>query len=213
MVLFSDPSMLIDEGVSWVTTDRTSIDDISIINSWPGHPITIWKTPTRIAYKKENPSLHSDKWGFEVDSRTVSCSWTKLLLDQHAEKNDYDDPSLSGLIGSGMMRLPSHRTAQGVCEDFLREIWKHVSGILKKEMSVETFAMTPIECWVTLPAIWSDEAKAATLKAASNAGFGSRIFDKIYTIAEPEAAAVATLKKYSGANTLNSIKVCVAEFN
>ena len=73
-------------------------------------------------------------------------------------------------------------------------------------MSKATFDMTPMECWITLPAIWSEEAKDATLTAAKNAGFGSRAGDEIYTIAEPEAAAVATLSKFTGA-VINAVKV------
>ncbi|OBT74407.1 hypothetical protein VF21_06831 [Pseudogymnoascus sp. 05NY08] len=63
-----------------------------------------------------------------------------------------------------------------------------------------------MECWITLPAIWSDEAKAATLTAAKNAGFGHNPHDEVFTIAEPEAAAIATLKKYAEPGALNSIK-------
>ncbi|KAF7866851.1 hypothetical protein EAF04_005692 [Stromatinia cepivora] len=62
-----------------------------------------------------------------------------------------------------------------------------------------------MECWVTLPAVWSEEAKDATLKAAKNAGLGKRPGDEIYTIAEPEAAAIATLKEYAKSDALNPI--------
>jgi len=74
-------------------------------------------------------------------------------------------------------------------------------------VSAATLNMTPMECWVTLPAIWSEEAKNATLQAAKRAGFGSRPGDEIFTIAEPEAAAIATLKKFSNPNTLNCLTV------
>lgn len=58
-----------------------------------------------------------------------------------------------------------------------------------------------------MPAIWSDQAKDATLQAAKNAGFGGRASDEIFTIAEPEAAAIATLKKYSEADAVNPVQV------
>jgi hypothetical protein len=64
-----------------------------------------------------------------------------------------------------------------------------------------------MECWITLPAIWSDEAKDATLAAAKKAGFGNRVGDEVFTIAEPEAAAIATLKGYAAPNAPNPIKV------
>ncbi len=76
-------------------------------------------------------------------------------------------------------------------------------------MTELTFENTPMDCWITLPAIWSDEAKDATLKAAKRAGFGNRPYDEVFTIAEPEAAAIATLKRYSGSGSdvLNPVKV------
>jgi len=107
------------------------------------------------------------------------------------------------------MRLPDFRDAKGICEDFLREVYLYVSFKLRQQMSDSTYEKTPMECWVTLPAIWSEEAKDATLKAARSAGFGSRPGDDIFTIAEPEAAAIATLKKYSRPNALNAIKACL----
>lgn len=106
-----------------------------------------------------------------------------------------------------MLQLPSFRDAAGVCEDFLREVYVHVSGKLCRQMTSLTFDSTPMECWITLPAIWSDEAKDATLNAAKRAGFGNRIKDEVFTIAEPEAAAIATLKGYSGPGAMNPIKV------
>ena len=106
-----------------------------------------------------------------------------------------------------MFQLPSFREAPGVCEDFLHEVYQFVSKVLRQQLSDSTFEKTPMECWITLPAIWSDEAKAATLTAARNAGFGSEAKDEIFTIAEPEAAAIATLKKYAEPDALNPIKV------
>lgn len=186
------------------------MEDINIITTWPGpgkNEAGTWKTPTRIAYRSENSQLNSNKWGFEVEPKLRSYSWTKLLLDQNAESGKFDDPALKDLAGRGLMRLPDHRNAQGVCQDFLSELYQYTATILKKQITPETFMVTPMECWITLPAIWSDQAKHATLSAVKAAGFGSRPMDVINTIAEPEAAAIATLKKYTGPKSLNSVKV------
>ncbi|KAH7411293.1 Hsp70 family protein-like protein [Cadophora sp. MPI-SDFR-AT-0126] len=193
-------------GISYVTTDKSCIEDINIISTWPGGAHSAWKTPTRIAYASENPQMKNNKWGFEVHPKFRSYSWTKLLLDQNATLGEHDDPALATMSGSGLMKVPRHRNAQGVCEDFLRELYKYMSLKLRQQMSEATFENTPMECWITLPAIWSDEAKDATLKAAKKAGFGSRQDDEVFTIAEPEAAAIATLKKYSETHALNAIK-------
>lgn len=130
------------------------MSDINIINTWPGDQYASWKTPTRIAYARENPKLQNDKWGFEVDPKLISYSWTKLRLDDNAVKGKYDDPSLSGTVGPSMLRLPKFRDAAGVCEDFLKGLYQHVSRKLRQEMTDLIFETTPMECWITLPAIW-----------------------------------------------------------
>jgi len=57
----------------------------------------------------------------------------------------------------------------------------------------ETFiSLTKVEFVLTVPAVWSDSAKDATLKAAEKAGMGKR--HELKLISEPEAAAVYTLK-------------------
>ncbi|KAF7896081.1 hypothetical protein EAF00_006096 [Botryotinia globosa] len=192
-------------GVSYVTTDKAGLEDITIVSPWPGDPHVSWKTPTRIAYSQENSKIKNNKWGFQVTSKMKSYSWTKLLLDNNAAAMEHDDPSLTSLAGSGMLQLPPFRDAAGVCEDYLHEVYTHVSGILREQMTDLTFENTPMECWVALPAVWSEEAKDATLKAARNAGFWERSGDEIYTIAEPEAAAIATLKEYAKSDSFNSV--------
>lgn len=53
-------------------------------------------------------------------------------------------------------------------------------------------AQTKVEFVLTVPAVWSDSAKNATLQAAERAGMGNRHDLKL--ISEPEAAAIYTLK-------------------
>lgn len=190
-----------------MTTDKSDMNDITVITSWPGEPGSMWKTPTRIAYARQNPQIQKNKWGFEVYPKLVSYSWTKLLLDRNAAVGEHDDPALSKMVGSGMLQLPTFRQASGVCEDFLHEVYDHVSTKLRQQMTDLTFESTPMECWITLPAIWSDEAKDATLTAAKKAGFGNRTGDEVFTIAEPEAAAIATLREYAKVESFNGIKV------
>lgn len=53
-------------------------------------------------------------------------------------------------------------------------------------------SLTKVQFVLTVPAVWSDSAKDATLKAAEKAGMGKR--HELQLISEPEAAAVYTLK-------------------
>lgn len=197
-------------GVSYVTSNMSGgIDDVNNIRTWPGSGRDVaerWKVPSRIAYKSENTKCTSDHWGFEVTPTMKSYSWTKLLLDRETKPTDFDDPSIHSAIGEGIMLLPSHRSAEGVCEDFLRHLYKFSVEKFKREMSAETFDSTPMDCWITMPAIWSDKAQAATYTAAKNAGWGSRVNDTINMIPEPEAAAIATLIKCTEPRALDALK-------
>lgn len=133
----------------------------------------------------------------------VSCSWTKLLLDSSAKPTPFDDPNLSDAIEDGRLRLPTNRNAQGVAADFLREVYQHLEKKLIKQMGASTFKSTPMDCWLTVPAVWSDQAQNATKAAAMMAGFGSRRDDTISIITEPEAAAVAVLKSTARPDAIN----------
>ncbi|RDW94974.1 hypothetical protein BP5796_00737 [Coleophoma crateriformis] len=197
-----------DAGISYaVSNGNKNIDfrDINIITKWPGSNMDSWKTPSKIAYQIENPSLMCNKFGFEVQAKHVSCSWTKLLLDKSTAAGRFDDRTICAMPDYGMMRIPPEKTAEDVCEDFLDGLYRYAMVKLRASIGKEAFNKTPMECWITLPAIWSEEAKVKTLKAAKAAGFGSRPFDQIFTIAEPEAAAIATLKFYSDSNSINLV--------
>ena len=130
-------------GVSYVTTDKSSIEDINIVSSWPGDPSSSFKTPTRIAYARENAKISSNKWGFEVDPKLISYSWTKLLLDKNATLGEHDDPALFKMAGTGMLQLPPFRQAADVCEDYLHEVYRYVSAKLREQMTDLTFETTP----------------------------------------------------------------------
>lgn len=167
------------------------------MRTWPGpgrEADSVWKTPSRIAYSTENPGMTAHQFGYQVTPKMKSYSWTKLLLDRNSRATEYDDPSLKGTEGDGMLRLPPGKTAEEVVTDYLHEIYNWIFNMISNRISVEVLAMTPMEFWFTVPAIWSDRAKSATIMAAKNAGFAGRDADSIRLIPEPEAAGVATLK-------------------
>ncbi|KAK8190110.1 hsp70-like protein [Phyllosticta capitalensis] len=192
-------------GISYVASNETSADKIEILSQWPGTRHTVSKVPTSIAYASENPHLNADAWGFAVALDSVSYTWTKLLLDGSATIAENDDPALKDLFGKGMMKLPPGKTAKQVCTDYLRGLSEYLSATLCKKFSREVYSITPVELWLTVPAIWSDAAKDATRNAAVAAGFASRSFDRIHVIPEPEAAALAALKPHLSARSLDPI--------
>jgi len=198
-------------GVSFGTTDKSSVDDINVIRTWPGKDGE-WKVPTRIAYASENGKvgLTQNAWGYQVEPTMTSCSWTKLLLDMGAEHAAHDDPHLQQAVDQGMLRVPQDLTSQQVCSDFLKEVYKYMIARLTKQVSKQVLDSTPVDCWLTVPAVWSDQAQSATRAAARAAGFGGRPQDTINIISEPEAGAIAALTKYMHPSSLNPPQVGIA---
>ncbi|KAK2834840.1 hypothetical protein FQN49_006865 [Arthroderma sp. PD_2] len=194
-------------GVSWAESTKTRLEDINVINTWPGHRDSTWKVPSRIAYASENKNkITTDQWGFQVSPNLMCYSWTKLLLDKSAQLTGYDDPSLKDLFGSGLMSLPKGKSAQYVIEDYFRELYMYLIHQLEKKMGSGVFNVTPMEIYLTMPAIWSDQAQLATQKAAEAAGFGSRPYDSIFMIKEPEAAALSAIKPHLGPDAIDPVQ-------
>ncbi|KAL4863291.1 hypothetical protein BDV12DRAFT_202257 [Aspergillus spectabilis] len=202
-------------GASYVSSMETNIKDIKdivVIDSWPGpsrNTDTVSKTPSRIAYAADNERLSKDRWGFQVEPGMVSYSWTKLLLDRGTPLTQYDDSALEEASKIGIMRLPEGKTAADVVGDYLSEVYQHILKTIGKSITEESLQITPLEFWFTVPAIWSDRAQDATRNAARHAGFAGTMFrpwDRVFLISEPEAAAIAVLKKYSSSTLGGSVK-------
>lgn len=142
----------------------------------------------------------------------VSCSWTKLLLDKNTVGREYDDPYLQFAIDEGILHIPEgkdfSKTPQDVCADFLSKVYLHMLEKISDQIGEEFLRSTPMDCWLTVPAVWSDKAQDLTMAAAKAAGFGSRAGDNIYIIPEPEAAAIATFKSKTKPYAPNPPEVC-----
>lgn len=189
------------QGISFVHSSASGFKDIKPFTAWPGAHAEnnehYEKAPSQIAYASENPGLRGDVWGYQVKPEHVSCSWTKLLLDKNALKTqfdgpallDYNDPAHLDSVANGLMRVPQGKTASRVVQDYLRALHDTLMGSVRARLGEDILRVTPMEFWVTIPAIWSDEAKQATLTAAKRAGFGARAGDEVNLIPEPEAAA------------------------
>lgn len=203
------------KGASYVSSKGKDLNDIKLINTWPG-PLrdteTVFKTPSRIAYVSDNPRISRNRWGYQVEAGMTAYSWTKLFLDRGTPLSKYDDKALESVSQIGIMQLPDGKTAVDVVADFLSEIYEHILNTLSKHITEEELQFTPLEFWFTVPASWSDQAQSATKTAAERAGFGSSIRrpdDKIFLISEPEAAAITALKKYTSGSLGGSVKVRV----
>jgi hypothetical protein len=146
-------------------------------------------------------------WGFEVKPGWAQYTWFKLRLDQDARVTNLDDSSLRGLSRSdeGIMKLPHGKGPVTVCEEYLAGVFVVLMDKLRGDYG-DILEVTPIEVYVTVPAIWGDPAKRYTKTCAKRAGFGNRSRDKIVVIAEPEAAATLALSTFSGCGIRNQLQ-------
>ena len=179
---------------------------------WPGaNGITSDKVPTEIAYELpqpvaangtttttdsngatgdalDNPASGSRiKWGFQFRPEEVRLRCIKLFLDRNQKLPHFVSP----LDTAAQLRRYEKNVMDAV-SDYLTQIYKHTMNTLTKRYGESFMAITKIEFVLTVPAVWSDAAKNATLQAAERAGMGNR--HDVRLISEPEAAAVYTLK-------------------
>lgn len=124
-------------------------------------------------------------WGYKVNTDHFRIKCLKLLLDDKQTLPHYVDRNvmIKELEKNG-------RTVADATADYLFQVYKYAMLQLEQRFGKSFVDTTPIEFILTVPAVWSDKAKNATLLAAECAGMG----DNLRLISEPEAAAVYTMK-------------------
>lgn len=168
-------------------------DDVDIIKSWPGgNGITSDKCPTEIAYgsaksKGEESSTNDIRWGFQFKPEDSRLRCIKLFLDRNQKLPHFVSP-----LDTAAQLRKCGRTVKDAITDYLKKIYEHTMETMTRRYGEGFMRSTKVEFVLTVPALWSDAAKNATLQAAERAGMGSR--HELKLISEPEAAAVYTLK-------------------
>jgi actin-like ATPase involved in cell morphogenesis len=167
-----------------------------ILYRWPGgNGITSDKVPTEINYVPSSLASSSSpadlpktvKWGFQFKPDEPRLRCIKLFLDRAQRLPHFVSPLETAA------QLKSYgKTVHDAVSDYLASIHAHTIETLNRRFGAAFIAKTKIEFVLTVPAVWSDAAKNATLRAAERAGMGSA--NDLMLISEPEAAAVYTLK-------------------
>ncbi|OLL25235.1 Heat shock protein 12A [Neolecta irregularis DAH-3] len=155
---------------------------ISLIRHWPGsNQQTSVKNASLMIFEEDGTI---SAWGAQAEKKTLKSNqtiarWFKLLLDD----------THSNYLGTASRHAskPPRKTAAEVVTDYLTLIHDHLISHLKSTYGCMLFNCTPIEYYITVPAIWSDKAQAVTKSVAVNAGFKG----KLEIVREPEAAAIA----------------------
>lgn len=183
--------------------------------SWSGGGPTSDKVPSQLAYVKDpacelkmesldidgfdvipspstapssKPKRISDttiQWGYQLKQGQPRLHYLKLLLDPRQELPEY-------IARADLVKQLQQcgKTATEAVADYLSLILKEAENALRIRFGEQMLSTTKIEYVLTVPAVWSDAAKDATIKAAEKAGLGS----SLHMISEPEAAAIYALK-------------------
>ncbi|PWW76345.1 actin-like ATPase domain-containing protein [Tuber magnatum] len=176
-------------GVAWAHTSIPG--EINIIDRWViGRNRTCAKVPSEIAYTSSGV-----KWGFGIPRKEPRLAWFKLLLDP--TKYSHASTANSPLARTQLL-IPPGKKPVDVVADYLSELYKHTIDHLEKSLGKDVVEVSSLEFILTVPAVWSDEAKDLTLQAAESAGFGRK--KSIRLISEPEATTVCCLKEIEPKN-------------
>ncbi|KAH8663252.1 hypothetical protein BGZ61DRAFT_431957 [Ilyonectria robusta] len=170
-------------GIAYCFANDRDCIPISVDN-WPGaESLDAPKIPTQIRYDKNDPEQFD--WGATVSNRSDGVVGVKLLLDPTQERPSY---LRSVNIKKELKNLP--KSPVQITADFIGAIYKHGLSEISKRFSKDYVDRCNKEHVLSVPAVWSDAAKNATLQAAELAGLSP-----IHLIKEPEAAALWTAKK------------------
>ncbi|KAL4876508.1 hypothetical protein BJY04DRAFT_222989 [Aspergillus karnatakaensis] len=117
----------------------------------------------------------------------------KLLLDEEQEMKYIPSMETQALLKA------YGKDAQQATADFLRQVIGQAYAILQRRLAIDRGDLDP-QFVLTVPPVWSDKAKDATLRAAVDAGLK---LQNVSLVSEPEAAALYALR----ATQPNSIAV------
>ncbi|ORE03392.1 hypothetical protein BCV72DRAFT_32461 [Rhizopus microsporus var. microsporus] len=165
----------------------TQNEEVIDIVKWPKQNNQVYpKTPTLSLYRKGSTQLVD--WGHGArrlamkpnSSDLMLLSKFKLYLDEHLQQTD---------LGNGL-------NITDVIADYLRAFHLHVCTELLKGFA-GNYDQSRFRYCLTVPAMWSDRAKATMREAAIRAGLinSNDHPDRLMLISEPEAAALYCEKK------------------
>ncbi|PWY75036.1 actin-like ATPase domain-containing protein [Aspergillus heteromorphus CBS 117.55] len=172
-------------------------DKPEVITSWPGQGNrTSPKVPSRVSY-----SDGKFLWGYQTTIFGENIRGLKILLDES------QDPRVVSALSTMDLLTKNRKTAIEVTGSYLKQLVEHSSKILHRRFGQIVNQMDRSYV-LTVPAVWSDKAKHATMTAAVTAGIAA---NEITLVSEPEAAALYCLKAIQPNSIRNGDVVVVCD--
>ncbi|KAG6241820.1 hypothetical protein E4U24_006000 [Claviceps purpurea] len=169
-------------GVAYCFANQTDAKPVAIMK-WPGNRgVSAPKIPTVIEYSTEEPT--GFRWGASANKARGGIVAIKLLLDPEQERPLYLSANNTRKQLKSLPKKPVE-----IAADFIRAIYEHALGEISTTVPKAYMDICQKEFVLSVPAVWSDAAKNATLKAAELAGIKS-----VTVVKEPEAAALYSIK-------------------
>ncbi|KAK2753355.1 hypothetical protein FQN55_003484 [Onygenales sp. PD_40] len=172
---FSDPSQRTDSAIP--------------ISDW-GRGVTSQKVPSEIQFT--GPGNGQFKWGFQIKHGQERHIWFKLDLDPDNSRTG-KLTQLSRTLKDLFVSPPEYqRSTEDIVAAYLTGLRRHAVAHLEKLYGQAVIKECQLDWIITVPAVWSDNAKKKTRNAALRAGMGDTT--SLQMTSEPEAAAVYALK-------------------
>jgi len=124
------------------------------------------------------------RWGYQVDDTSKPIKGIKLLLDEKQTYN-YGPSKESGSLLREMNKSPTKASGE-----YVEMLVAHAKNILRRRFGTALQTIN-LQFVMTVPAVWSDKAKDATMQAACLAGIPNA---DLSLISELEAAAVYAIR-------------------
>ena len=144
-------------GVAYAFT--TKPDQIYTINEWPGAKgRTAPKVPTLIKY--DDPD--NFRWGYELDRTTKErIEGIKLLLDP-----DQPKPLYVPAVNTEAQLKRLGKPAIEVATDYIGALYRYAMQKIEAKYPKSYLDMLDRRFILSVPAVWSDKAKDATLRVS-----------------------------------------------
>ncbi|KAJ4396182.1 hypothetical protein N0V93_000401 [Gnomoniopsis smithogilvyi] len=182
-------------GLAYACLDK--LDQISVLMNLDDSNNDSPKVPSVIQFAGDRVN-----WGNDIEKSVANTiEWFKLLL---VDEDDLpEEVRTSGHVLKSRARLNKlNMTCEEVIACYLGDLWKQGLERVKTEVGKATVERSRFHVVVTLPAIWPDYSRERMFRAVQAADILEKrdgVADTVLTfVSEPEAAALATLKRVDG---------------